>query len=232
MLFRSQSIILRRIPYGEADLVVTFFSRDNGRMSGMAKSARKSMRRFGGALEPGTLVEMLYSERQSSELVFITEAQVKRSVVGIMKSLERIDAMGRALILALGFLRERQSAPEKFDLLDKRITYLSNTEPTGFDSLVFEIEWLRLCGFGPNIHSCSLCKGELDGSSWSFDFDEGGVICPNCSGRRGRCVSLGDRATQVFRHLGEGEISDDNDGVRLAQGVVGQYINHILGRSI
>ena len=58
-LKESEAIVLRTYPLREADLLVTLFTRTEGKVRGVARSAKKSKRRFGGALEPLTLVKML-----------------------------------------------------------------------------------------------------------------------------------------------------------------------------
>lgn len=154
----ARAIILKRIAYGEADWIVTFLDRERGRLSGIAKSARSSLRRFGGALEPGTAVELSFSERPGGGLVRLDEARVVRGIVGATKSLGRIQALARALSLALAFLPEGQPAPERFDLLERRLAAVSEGEPDAAGAVLFELEWLRLCGFGPQLPA-----GELRG---------------------------------------------------------------------
>ena len=75
----GHAIIMRRIAYGDADWIVTFFDRECGRASGIARSARSSVKRFGGALEPGTLSEIAYTVRHGSELARLDEARVLAS---------------------------------------------------------------------------------------------------------------------------------------------------------
>ena len=112
MQHHHQSIILKRTAYGEADWIVAFLTRDAGRMSGIAKSARKSQKRFGGALELGTIVDLAYTAHRSSDLVRIESAEALLPPLGIMKSLERIQAMSRALTAcAQPFYRPIQLLP-------------------------------------------------------------------------------------------------------------------------
>lgn len=59
----SEAIVLRTWPLHEADLIVSFFSRDYGRLKGTAKAALKSRKRFGGALEPMTVARAWFAER-------------------------------------------------------------------------------------------------------------------------------------------------------------------------
>ena len=65
----GEAIVLRTWPFHEADLLISFFTRDQGRVKGVARHAMKSRRRFGGALEPATHVRAHYTERPRQELV-------------------------------------------------------------------------------------------------------------------------------------------------------------------
>ena len=75
----SEAVVLRTWPVREADLVVSFLTRDYGRMKGVAKSALKSRKRFGGALEPMTLARAWFAERPGQELVRLDQLEIVRS---------------------------------------------------------------------------------------------------------------------------------------------------------
>ena len=75
----SEAVVLRTWPVHEADLVVSFFTRDYGKMTGVAKSALKSRRRFGGALEPMTVARAWFAERPKQELVRLDQLEIIRS---------------------------------------------------------------------------------------------------------------------------------------------------------
>src|ERR1700684_3283971 len=68
-LIESEAIVLRTYPLREADLLVRLFTRAEGKVRGVARSAKKSKRRFGGALEPMTYVRAFYDVRERQELV-------------------------------------------------------------------------------------------------------------------------------------------------------------------
>ena len=75
----SEAVVLRTWPVHEADLIVSFFTRDYGKMRGVAKSALKSRKRFGGALEPMTLARAWFAERPGQELVRLDQLEIIRS---------------------------------------------------------------------------------------------------------------------------------------------------------
>ena len=65
----GEAIVLRTWPFHEADLLVSLFTREHGRIKGIARHAMRSRRRFGGALEPMTHVKATWAERPKQELV-------------------------------------------------------------------------------------------------------------------------------------------------------------------
>ena len=75
----SEAVVLRTWPVHEADLIVSFFTRDYGRVRGVAKAALKSRKRFGGALEPMTLARAWFVERPRQELVRLDQLEILRS---------------------------------------------------------------------------------------------------------------------------------------------------------
>lgn len=175
----TKAIILKRVPYGDADWIVHVFSRDAGRLSGMAKSARKSLRRFGSGLEPGAVTNLTYTARPHSVLVQLQESEVVFSTTGMMRSLKRIEAMARALNIALSFLKEHQAAPDKFELMAAYLYALSQEDPPPSMRLGFEIKWLALAGFEPHLHCCVSCGAEERGDA-AFSMQDGGVVCRDC----------------------------------------------------
>lgn len=84
MLHTSDALILRTYALGESDRIVVFLTRDRGKKRGVAKNARQSRRRFGGALEPMTAGRVTYRERERRDLVFIEDIAPSRSpMVGV-----------------------------------------------------------------------------------------------------------------------------------------------------
>jgi DNA repair protein RecO (recombination protein O) len=228
----GRAIILKRVAFGEADWIVTFMSRDEGRLAGIAKSARASKRRFAGALEPGSIVDLRYAERSSSPLVRLEEATIAVPVHGITRTLARIGAMARSLALALAFLPERESNPEKFDLLERRLVRLAEADPMPSEGAAFELEWLARCGFAPQLASCTVCgcKAGPEGR-WSFDCDRGGIVCGAC-GSHGVRVGLSAAARAGLRSVAtKGALCDEGQATAVAA-VFSTYIDHILGRPL
>jgi DNA repair protein RecO (recombination protein O) len=230
----SRAIILKKLAYGEADLIVTFFSREEGRLTGMAKHARASQRRFGGSLELGSIVDLRYVARAASNMVRIEDAHMHIPTIGVMRSLERISAMGRALELALAFLPERQASPEKYDLMEEYISILSVSDPAASQRIGFELRWLSLVGYQPSLDKCLGCGGKTRGDhNWSFSMDHGGIVCRSCLKPNLRRVDLKDKTLEDMRLLSNGgETLLAESDTKAIQGILANYVQHILGRAM
>jgi DNA repair protein RecO (recombination protein O) len=91
-LYTADALILRTYPFGESDRLVVFLTRDRGKKRGVAKHARQSRRRFGGALEPMTCGQVTYMERERRELVFLSHVEPTRSPLAAVSA----EALGHA----------------------------------------------------------------------------------------------------------------------------------------
>src|SRR3954453_9534004 len=89
-VFTSDALILRTYKLGESDRIVVFLTRDRGKKRGVAKNARQSRRRFGGALEPMTAGRVRYREREGRDLVLLEDVAIGRSPL----SAPDVDALG------------------------------------------------------------------------------------------------------------------------------------------
>src|SRR5512132_1711981 len=95
-VYKSEALILRTYKLNDADRIVVFLTRDRGKKRGVAKGARRMRSRFVGALEPLTLVSMVYFEKESRELVSLNRADAGRSPL----SAHHPDAIGYVGYLA------------------------------------------------------------------------------------------------------------------------------------
>ena len=234
MQHRSRAIILRRTAYGDADWIVHFFCRERGRLSGMAKSARSSRKRFAGALEPGSVVDVRFSERRGSQLVRLEEAQVVFPIIGVLRSLERIEEVSNTLRIALAFLQEREANPAKFDLLVERIIRLGESDPDPFEGAAFRLKWLALSGYAPVISVCAACGRTAGGNSamWRFNFDRGGFVCTSCGLGAPDALRLSDAAMNGLISLAQERAPEDESHSAAAGAVLNGYIDHVLGRPL
>jgi DNA repair protein RecO (recombination protein O) len=171
-----EAVVLRTWPIHEADQIVSLFTRDYGKIKGVAKSAAKSRRRFGGALEPMTHVRAHYAEKPSQELVRLDSFDILHSPLA-----EPVDY---ARAVALAFFAEvlEQTLPDHdpHDLVFRLL--LSVLEQTRVDHIWMPITYFalwttRLMGWLPDLSRCLLCGVSLAGQPAYFHFSSDGLVC-------------------------------------------------------
>ncbi len=115
-LMESEAIVLRTYPLREADLLVTLFTRAEGKVRGVARSAKKSKRRFGGALEPMTYVRAFYDVRERQELARLDACEVLQSPLASEVSYARAVALAHVAELLDELLPDREANDAIFRL--------------------------------------------------------------------------------------------------------------------
>lgn len=176
---RSDAVILRTRDHGESDRLVTFFASVQGKLTGIAKGARRSKRRFVHTLEPLSLVHLTYVERAPSSLVRIDASELRNPFTALRQDLTRLGYASLGAELVLELAPEREANPALFALLAQ---YLERLEAGGDPenlALLFQARILSLSGFGPNLQRCVRCGEEpTSPGEWYFSTSRGALLCP------------------------------------------------------
>ena len=172
--------VLRTQELGEADLIVTLLAEGSGRVRGVARSARKSRRRFGGTLEPLTEVRARWFERAGRELHRIEALELVRSHSALQRD-PGLQAVCAALSeVAESVTHEGQADPKGFRLMGAVLGALEG----GLDPWValryFEYWTLRLHGLLPDLAACAMCGKPLGPGQRGLVADGRGVVCTSC----------------------------------------------------
>jgi DNA repair protein RecO (recombination protein O) len=175
-LLTSESVILRTWPVHESDLIVSFFTRDYGRVKGVAKAALKSRKRFGGALEPMTVARAWFAERPKQELVRLDQLEIIRSPLSLPVDLTRMAVLSYFAEVLDEVLPEHDPQDTVFRLL---IAVLEQTtvEQPWMPMTYFSLWMTRLMGLLPDIGHCIACGEVLHPPEISFSFHADGLFC-------------------------------------------------------
>ncbi|MFH0824853.1 MAG: DNA repair protein RecO [Pseudomonadota bacterium] len=178
-----KSLILKKQERGEADELVVLFSRDLGWIRGIAKNSRKSRIRFGGHLEPFSLVDVVLRLRRRDDLVWIDESHVIKGFLNIRSSPEKTAAASLFLEIASAFLPGGPPDERLFDFLGRVLDELDSSTTVNTLSLFFdEIRLLGILGFQPGFEICPICGTKLvPGDDVLFAVDHGGGIHRRCN---------------------------------------------------
>lgn len=150
----SESFVLRTYPYGEADLIVSFLTRDQGKLRGAAKRARRPKSSFGAGLERLSQVRMQYLERENRELVTLLSCELVRSPFGLLGSYETGIALDYIAEVTDELLPPHEQNERHFRLLVAVTEFLGERAKTDAGAcwaavLYFALWSVRLSGFLP-----------------------------------------------------------------------------------
>ena len=172
----SEAVVLRSYPLREADLLVTFFTRAEGKVRGVARSAKKSKRRFGGALEPLTCVKLYYEDRERQELARIDSCEILESPLTSAVDYPRAVALGHIAELLDELLPDREANDAIFRLTVSVLRSL-RAGAIWMPLTYFELWLTRLVGFLPELGECVVCGAALDGNRAFYHALVDGLMC-------------------------------------------------------
>lgn len=175
-LRESEAIVLRTYPMREADLLVTLFTRLEGKVRGVARSAKKSKRRFGGALEPLTYVRAFYDVRERQELARLDACEVLESPLASEVSYARAVALGHIAELLDELLPDHEANDAIFRLTLSVLHILTGSD-IWMPVTYFDLWLTRLVGFLPELTECVICGRNLNGSRAYFHALSDGLMC-------------------------------------------------------
>jgi DNA repair protein RecO (recombination protein O) len=199
-LTESEAIVLRTYPMREADLLVTLFTRVEGKVRGVARAAKKSKRRFGGALEPMTYVRAFYDVRERQELARLDSFEVIESPMANEVSYARAVALAHVAELVDELLPDREANDAIFRLTLSVLHAMKGSE-VWMPVTYFELWLTRLVGFLPELTECIVCGRSLNGSPAYFHALADGLMCVDDKRLASSQISSQSRAlaAQMFR---------------------------------
>jgi DNA repair protein RecO (recombination protein O) len=205
----SEVVVLRTWPVHESDLLVSFFTRDYGRLKGMAKAALKSRKRFGGALEPMTLARAWFAERPRQELVRLDQLEILRSPLSAPVDQARMAVLSFYAEVIDEALPERDPQATVFRLLASVLEQTSAVKPetaqpqssgSQFAGPQFSGPWMaltyfslwmtRLMGLLPDIGHCMVCGDALGSGEVRFNAYADGLFCGLHANGSGSALSV------------------------------------------
>ena len=189
---RCEAIVLGVMDYREADKIVTLLTLEHGKLKGVARGAKRSVRRFGGALEP--FARLSVELALNGGLARLNGADVATVHPRIRKDLLKIGYAGYACELTDVLLPEPLPNPRLFRLLSAYLEQLDAAPAAPSDRRFFEINLLNILGYRPDLKCCASCATPLSNlSGTSHAGFDGAVLCSRC-GRGRPAVSPATRA--------------------------------------
>ncbi len=175
-LKQSEAIVLRTYPLREADLLVTLFTRAEGKVKGVARSAKKSKRRFGGALEPLTWVRAYYDDREGQELARLDSCDILESPLSSTVDYPRVVALEHVAEMLDELLPDREANDAIFRLAVSVLHQL-RAGSIWMPLTYFQLWLVRLVGFLPELGECHGVRRHAERRPAYYHALADGVMC-------------------------------------------------------
>jgi DNA repair protein RecO (recombination protein O) len=219
---------------GEADRIVTLFSRDEGKIRAVAKGVRRTTSRSAGHLEPFTLTDVLLAVGR--ELDVISQADTLEAFRAVREDLERAThAYYLAEVVDL-LTEDRQENRGVFDILVQGLHDLAATNDARMVLVVFHLRLLEALGYRPELRECVNCRSEIVPERNFFSAMVGGVLCPACGPAERTARDIGTPALKLLRFLqltaGERTVNAQPHVCREAEALLRDYAEHIVERRL
>jgi len=233
---KTLAIVLRVIEFSETSCVVTMFTSDFGKITALAKGARRPKSPFEAALDLMAVCRIVFLHKSSDALDLLTEAKLVRRFRSAERDLSRLYT-GYYVVELLGELTDAADPhPELFDLADRTLNQLDNGASIAPAVLHFELNALRVLGHLPMLSECVECGKQVTGSSrTAFGQLAGGVLCQQCRAGQKQVVNVSTdtiHALSLFSQPDDADTSNRAVPPRLLgemRGLLNQYINNLLG---
>ena len=238
-LYRVEAIVLRHRYLGEADRLLTLYTREHGKLRATVRAARKITSRLGGHVEPLTHASLLLVRGRTLDSV--TQAQALETFPNLRGDLLSTARGLHAAGLVDLFTEEQEPQPALFDLLLDTLRRLDGTQHQAGDSLLraFEVQLLEAQGYRPVLDRCASCGGPAPGPSVAFGAAWGGILCDRCRAGQEGTRSLSPEALRYLLALqrrGFGALSDSSLIAAApwheVEGLLRWYLSYLLERPL
>jgi DNA repair protein RecO (recombination protein O) len=194
-LLKTPAIVLKSRKWGEADRIVTFYTRRFGKIRGVARGARRMKSRFGSALEPFVHCDLNLFEKPHDALYRVTHADLRETFPKLRENLTLMSGAARLVNLVTAVTADGDACGRLYETLRAALEALESADDPLLTTLAFEIKLLGLTGFKPQTDHCASCGTGFaepgHEKSRQFSPAAGGLVCPSCAGRRpDRCLPL------------------------------------------
>ncbi len=241
MLTNDQAVCIRAIDYSETSQVVTFFTRQNGKLTVIAKGSKRPRWPFGGPLEVFSCGRIVFSDSRRDKLATLVEFEPIHQTVDYSVLTGDVFVLNCCLFAAelVNILTEDyDSHPGLYDGLIQFIHDISRCKVAELGGgkvlvllILFQLKLLREIGLSPVLESCANCKNPFS-KNWSeifFSSSARGFICADCQGAFPDKIKLTLQGAKCFANVRLLESAQINT-IRQIEDIIIQYITDAIGR--
>lgn len=183
--FSTPAIVLHRIDFGDYDVIMTLFTRSKGKLSVIAKSARKSTKRFAGILERFSVLNIICSSGRGKGLPVLQEATLTHPFSHIRSSIIKTGYASYWSEIVKEWMETGHRQIQLYELLQHVLQEIDlGRISEAALSILFQLRFLKTAGLVPNLKHCNICGVEIEKiqpARIKVNLVKGGIVCDKCS---------------------------------------------------
>jgi len=232
---KTDAIVIRMVEFSETSLILTLYSREFGRISAIAKGARRPRGPFEGSLDLLAVCHIEVLRKANDSLAILTEAKLARRFRAAQKSLDRLYCGYYVAEMLRKWTDDDNPHPDLYDLALGAIERIDSTADHLMAVAHFEVRAMRILGNAPATDLCVTCGGEIKRQNERIPFghEVGGVLCHACRGRHRGVAMVHHSVLDWVDRLKTLEIPPEepflNDSYRQLRAMLNRYITISLG---
>lgn len=231
-LYRTPAVILKRTDLGEADRIVTVFSREVGKVRAVARGVRRGTSRSAGHLEPFTLSDVMFAVGR--ELDVVSQADTLESFRAIREDLVLATHAYYLAELVDLLTEDRQENRPVFETLVDGLHNLARNDDVRSVLVLFHLRLLDALGYRPELRECVGCRAPIQPERNHFSAIVGGVLCPACGPAESTARAIGTSALKLMRYVQQthATVNAPPHVTREAEAILRDYAEHIVERRL
>ncbi|MBU0502931.1 MAG: DNA repair protein RecO [Candidatus Omnitrophota bacterium] len=179
-IHKAEAIVLSKRDFRETSLIVNFYTREFGKLSGILKGIRKEPIKFASSLEPFSLNDIVFYKNRSTTLHLVSQCDLKDNFSSIRQNMFKVGMASIVLELIDAVMQLDDKNEDIFQLGLDTLAGLASAPNPDKITTIFKIKMLSLSGFKPNLDSCVVCSNKILGES-KFSLKSGGLLCLRCA---------------------------------------------------
>jgi DNA repair protein RecO (recombination protein O) len=203
MLKRTEGIVLKTTPFGEADLIVTYLTYDFGLIKTFAKSPRKIKSRFGSSLEPLTCSKISFWGKEDANLPRLTQSDIIKPFQSLRENLDCFIKVSEIIELTINFLPEGEANKKIYLLLSDTLKEIERDCNALLTFIFYKVKFLHLIGYAPKLDGCANCGKK----GLSFYISHGSILCESCVSGMDSPIKLSAGTVKLHESLSKWDVS-------------------------
>jgi DNA repair protein RecO (recombination protein O) len=228
---KTEGVVIKYQKFRDTSLIVTFYTRDLGRLKAVAKGARGPKSKFRSSLDLFACGQLVVYVKQDRDLQLLSDFETTRFYRRVQEDLRRFAYAGAAGEHIEALVAGEEPHLELFELTVEFFDALESARAEAAPALfrAYQLQSSALLGYSPELYGCVGC-GRGDGNL-KFSPRMGGIVCPNCAAESFGAATLSGGVLELFRSLGSARLADiamDAVGFERAERDVGPLLDAFL----